>query len=117
MGWFFMLASLAAAALFFGVEPRIAFYISLAVLAVSFASFCLLYDEPLNRARFRIAQQMGAISGKGVHAEEFQRLQSMKVTPTTDDLQFRLTFMSGVNVASGIAAAILLIWGVIARFL
>jgi hypothetical protein len=116
MGWFFMIASLVAVGLFYGIEPRIGLYLSLVVLAVSFATFCLLYDEPLNRARRRMATQMGALSGKGIHAEEFQRLQSTKVKPGDADKVFRLTFMSGLNVASGIAAAGMLIWALLARF-
>ena len=117
MGWFFMIASLIAAGLFFGIEPRIGFYLSVAVLAVAFATFCMLYDEPTNRARHRIASQMASMSDKGVHADEFQRLQSMKATPNEGDKEFRLTLMSGLHVASGIAAAGLLIWAIIARFM
>lgn len=117
MGWFFMIASLIAAVLFYGIEPRIGFYLSLAVLAVAFATFCMLYDQPLNRARRRIAAQMATLSGKGIHADEFQRLQSMKATPTEADKAFRLNLMSGLHVASGLAATGLLIWAIIARLM
>ena len=117
MGWFYLLASLAATIAFYGAEPRVGFYLSLAVLAISFASFCLLYDAPLNRARFRITQHMATLSGRGIHADEFQRLQSMKITPNEYDKKFRLTFMSAVNVGSGIAATGLLIWALMARFI
>jgi len=115
MGWLYMIISGAAAGLSFGAEPKIVFYISLAVFAASFASFCVLYDEPLKRARGRIAERMGRLSGQGIHADEFQRLQSMAVTPTDEDKQFRLTFMTGVNVVSGILGLGMLVWAVLIR--
>ena len=117
MGWIYMILSGIAAGLSFGAEPRIAFYLSLAVFAASFASFCLLYDEPLKRARGRMVERMGRLSGQGVHAEEYQRLQSMAVTPTDEDKQFRLTLMSGINVASGIAGLGMLVWAALIRLL
>ena len=52
---------------------RAAFYVALVVFAVSFASFCLLYDEPVHRARQRIAGQLAQISAHGLHAEDHQR--------------------------------------------
>ena len=117
LGWLYMIVCGIAVGLSFGAEPRIAFYISLAVFAASFASFCLLYDEPLKRARGRIAERMGRLSGQGVHAEEYQRLQSMAITPTDEDKQFRLTLVSGINVASGIAGLGMLVWAVLIRLL
>jgi hypothetical protein len=113
--WLNMLACGLAAALFYGAEPRIAFFISAGLLAVSFASFCLLYDEPLRRAGHRIHQRMGQISGQGIHADEYQRLQSMKVTTTEADREFQLTFVSAVNVGSGVAGAAMLVWALIVR--
>lgn len=115
MGWLYMVMSGAAAGLFYGTGPRIAFFICLVVLGISFASFCLMYDEPLKRAGHRITERMGHISGHGIHADEYQRLKSMKVTATEDDKRFRLTLMSGVNVASGIAGAVMLGWGLMVR--
>jgi hypothetical protein len=59
---------------------------------------------------------LASISGKGIHADQFQRLQSMTATPTEGDKVFRLTLMSGLHIASGFAAAGLLIWALVARF-
>ena len=115
MRWLYMLASAVAAALFYGTAVRGALFLSLVVLSVSFASFCLLYDEPLKRAKRRTEVRLGEISGKGVHAEEYQRLQSMPAAPSDDDRRFRLTMMSGINIASGIAGAALLVWAIVAR--
>lgn len=111
-----MIINVAAAVALYGVQPPLLFGIALALLAVNFATFCLLYDEPLKRAQHRVDQQLLQISGKGVHAEEYQRLQSTKIKPTDADRKFRLTPMSSANLASGVAGALLLAWAVIARF-
>jgi hypothetical protein len=115
LGWLFMLACGAAVGLLFGVAPHIAFYIAFAVLAVNFATFCLMYDEPFKRARNRTEQQLLQISSKGVHAEEYQRLQSRKVVATAEDHRFQLTLTSGLNLISGIAGVGMMCWGAIAR--
>ena len=117
MGWLYMSASALAAALFFNQEPRIAFYIALAVLSASFATFCLIYDEPTKRAAQRVRQRLSEISGKGIHYEEFQRLQSHVAVVSTEDRKFRLTLWSALNVASGVAGAGLLVWALIARII
>lgn len=116
MGWLFMLLCAGATALFFNVEPRMAFYVAFLILAANFASFCLLYDVPINRARQRISQQMSQMSPTGMQANEYQRLQSMKVIATEDDKRFRWTIMSGVNIITGIAGGVMLVWAIIARF-
>lgn len=116
MGWIFMIVNIAAAVALYGVQPPLLFGIALALLAISFATFCLLYDEPLKRAQHRVDQQLLQISSKGAHAEEHQRLQSMKIKPNEGDRKFRITRMSAVNVASGVGGAILLAWGLLARF-
>jgi len=117
MGWLFMLFNALAMGLFFGIDPRIGFYLTFALLAVNFATFCLLYDVPLTRARQRVAQQLLQFSSRGIHAEDHQRLQSMKIVATADDRVFRLTFMSGLNLATGIAGCCMLAWALLARFL
>ena len=86
MGWLFMLVNALAMGLFFGINPQIGFYLAFALLAVNFATFCLLYDVPLGRARERIAHQLLQFPSQGLHAEQHQRLQSMKVVTTADDV-------------------------------
>ena len=117
MGWLYMLASAAAAVLFFNQQPTIAFFIALAVLSTSFATFCLLYDDPAKRAAHRVQQRLNQISGKGIHAEEYQRLQSQDAAVTSDDRKFRLSLLSALNVASGVAGAGLLAWALVLRFM
>ena len=117
MGWLFMMINIAAAVALYGIRPPLLFGIALALLAISFATFCLLYDEPLKRAQHRVDQQLLQISSKGAHAEQYQRLQSMKIKPNEGDRKFRLTPMSGLNMAAGVGGVLLLVWGVLARFL
>jgi hypothetical protein len=110
-----MLINMCAVVAWFGQKPGIMLGVSAALLAASFTAFCLMYDEPVNRARIRIAEQMTRISQHGVHADEYQRLQSMKVTPTAGDKKFHLTVLSGMGVASGLMGAVMLAWGLFAR--
>jgi hypothetical protein len=116
MRWMYMIMSGVAAYLFFGHGPMLAFYGSVLVLAVSFATFCLLYDEPIRRAAHRVNIRLGQITSKGIHADEYQRLQSSAAVATADDKRFRWTPMSITNVAAGLAGAMLLLWAVMIRF-
>ena len=111
-----MLINVCAVVVWFGQKPGVMLGVSGALLAASFTTFCLMYDEPVNRARIRIAEQMRGISQHGVHADEYQRLQSMKIIPKDGDKKFRLTAMSGISIASGLMGAIMLACGLLARF-
>lgn len=115
MGWLYMLVNVLAVVVCYGTNPGYAIGICLVLLAISFTTFCLMYDNPLKRAQGRVTQQLARLSSKGIHAEEHQRLQSVKVTPNDEDRMFRLTPMSGVNIASGIAGGLMLAWGLYAR--
>jgi hypothetical protein len=117
--WGQMIVCAAAVVLLFGAgpadAPRWAFFAALAVFALSFATFCLLYEEPMNRARQRVAGQLARTPAQGLHAEEHQRLQSMAIKPNEHEKAFQLTFLSAANLASGAAGLVLLVWGIIAR--
>ena len=115
LGWLFMLACGLALGLLFGVKPQIAFYFAFIAMALNFATFCLLYDKPFKRARYRTERQLLQISAHGMHAEEYQRLQSRKVVATAEDRRFRLTLLSGMNILTGVVGLGLMCWGVIAR--
>ena len=70
MGWMYMLVNIAAVITLFGMRPTFLFGVALVLLAVSFTTFCLLYDEPIKRAQRRIDQQLVQLSSKGMHAQE-----------------------------------------------
>jgi hypothetical protein len=116
MSWLFLIVNLVATTMLFGATPKVALFVALAVLALSFTSFCYIYDAPIRRASNRNAQRLGMISGYGLHADEYQRLQSMKIVASDEDKKFQLTFMSGLNIASGIAGGMLLLWACWIRF-
>lgn len=115
MGWIFMIANLAATILIYGAGPEYAFFLAFAMLAANFATFCLLYDDPIKRARNRIDQRLAQIPARGLHGEEHQRMQSMKVVATAEDKKFQLTFLSGLNIASGLGGAAMLLWAIALR--
>ncbi len=113
--WTSLGASAAAVALLFGVGPTWGMGLAFLILAVCFATFCLLYDEPVRRARSRIARQLSGISSTGVNAEEHHRIRSMAVKPTSDDRKMEMSPMMIVHLASGAAGAGLAVWGLVLR--
>lgn len=110
MSWLYLVLNVVTCAMLFGANPQFALFIALASLAANFTTFCYIYDAPMRRAYNRNAQRLGMISGHGLHADEYQRLQSMKIIASDHDKKFELTFMSGLNIASGIAGGVLLLW-------
>lgn len=115
MKWLFLLASGAAVPLMYGVGPRWGLWIAMFTFAVSFTTFCLLYDMPINRARFRAAAQLGQISSMGVMSEEYHRIQSMKIKPTAEDCKMVLNPMTLLGIASGVIGVGLTVWGIVLR--
>jgi hypothetical protein len=113
--WICLIASVAAVPLMYGVGPSWGLWLALIALAVCFTTFCLLYDEAPNRARRRVAAQLGQISSKGVMAEEYQRLQSMTIKTTAEDRKMVLSPMMLANIAAGVLALGLTIWGIALR--
>jgi hypothetical protein len=95
-----------------GVAPGLAMLAAFVVMFVNFASFCLLYDRPTERARLRVAQRL---EGMNPHTDTAQRLAAMQITPTTADRQLGLGPMTLLNLGTGIAAAAELIWGIVLR--
>jgi len=116
IGWISLVITILAVVLWWGGQPVAIFYASLIVMGVSFTTFCLAFDDPIKRARFRVIDRMSRLSSKGIDFEEHQRLQSMAVKTNEDDRRFRLTKMTGLNIAAGVAGLALVIWGLLARF-
>jgi hypothetical protein len=116
IGWISLVTTILAAILWWGGQPVGVFYASLIVMAASFTTFCLAYDDPMKRAGHRVNERMSRLSSKGVDFEEHQRLQSMTIKANDDDKRFRLTMMTGINLAAGTAGLGLVIWGLMSRF-
>ena len=116
MRWIFLLTGVASVAVLYGVGPQLALPAAFAVLFVNFATFCLQYDEPLNRARGRVAATLGRMSTGGAHTDEYQRLQSSAPVITAEDRKRRFGLMTITGIASGFVSLCLLAWGIALRF-
>lgn len=115
MMWLSLLASGASVPLMYGVGPGWAMWITMLVFGAAFTTFCLLYDQPVNRARHRIASQLAGVSSAGAMAEEHQRLRSMKVVPTEQDRRMQMTPMMLTLLISGAAGLAFCAWGIALR--
>jgi len=112
--WIWLAISVAALVSLWGVNPEYAFVGALAVLIINFATFCLLYDQPLVRARDRIAAYIQTLHP---NSELAQRLSTVKAKVTEEDRDLGSTPMTIANHISGVAAAIMLLWGLSIRLL
>ena len=112
MRWTFLGIAFCAFASLWGVGPGYALLIAFLVLFTNFATFCVLYDRPSDRARERVAAQLRTLHP---YADTAQRLATAPVTITAADRHLGIGPMTILNLATGIAATCLLIWGVVLR--
>lgn len=115
MRWIFLLAGIAAVAALYGAGPQLALPIAFAVLSVNFTTFCLQYDDPLKRARQRVAATLSTMTPGGIHAQEYQRLQSAAPNVTTEDRETRYGVITIAGIVSGVLSLGLLTWGIVLR--
>jgi hypothetical protein len=115
MRWVFLLAGIASMILFYGVGPQLAMPVAFVVLSINFTTFCLQYDDPINRARKRVNAALGQLTPGGIHAQEYQRLQSAAPVISSEDREIRYGPMTITSIISGIASIGLLIWGITLR--
>lgn len=117
MRWAFLIIALCAVVMLWGVGPTYALYAACLILFVNFATVCLQYDDPIKRARKRVAGQLSRLKPGGGHADLYQQLQSATPKPTADDRRVRYGPMTLLNIATGLAATGLLVWGILLRVL
>jgi hypothetical protein len=110
MRWAFLGAAVCAFAILLGVGPRYGVYAAFVVMSVNFATLCLQYDDPIKRARARLAAQLSRLNPSSDLA---QRLQTVVVKPTAEDSRVQFGLMTLLNFATGLAAIGLLIWGIV----
>lgn len=115
MMWTGLLASIAAVPLMWGVGPEWGLWAAFAALFTCFATFCLLYDEPVRKARSRVEARLAGMSSKGLMSEEFQRLQSTPPEPTATERKMTMGSMMLLHLAAGAAGAVFAIWGIMLR--
>jgi hypothetical protein len=110
MRWAFLGAAVCSFAILLGVGPRYGVYAAFLVMCVNFATLCLQYDDPIKRARSRIAAQLRGLSP---HSDVAQRLETAVVKPTEEDRRLQFGLMTLLNLVTGLAAIGLLIWGIV----
>jgi hypothetical protein len=113
--WTGLVASMAAVPLLWGIGPGWGVWASLLACFVCFATFCLLYDEPVRKARSRVAARLAGMSSRGSMSEEYQRLQSSRLNPTDAERKMTMSPMLIANLVSGAAGAGLALWGLALR--
>lgn len=110
--WILLGISFAALISVWGAVPGHYLLIAFLIFFANFASFCLLYERPMERARTRIASNLRLLNP---NSHEAHRLQTAKARPTEDDQKLGFGPMVIVNLATGIASIGILIWGIVLR--
>jgi hypothetical protein len=82
------------------------------VMFANFATFCLLYDKPQERARLRVAEHSRQQTPNSAMA---QRLEMAPLTLTAADRNLGFGRMTIANFVTGLAAVGLLGWGIFLR--
>jgi hypothetical protein len=78
----------------------------------NFATFCVLYDRPKDRARSRVTEQLRRMQP---NTDAAQRLATASITPTVADRQLGFGPMTILNLATGIAGIGFLAWAIMLR--
>jgi hypothetical protein len=117
MRWIFLIIAVCAVVALFGVGPEYAPYLAFFVLFANFATVCMQYDDPIRRARQRVAERLKLLKPRGGDFDLCQRLQSTEPKPTDDDRRVRYGLVTILNIATGLIATGLLVWGILLRVL
>lgn len=112
MRWTFLGIAACAFASLWGVGHGYALFAAFLVLFANFATFCVLYDRPKDRARLRVTDQLRRMQP---NTDAAQRLATASITPTVADRQLGFGPMTVLNLATGVAGSALLIWGIVLR--
>jgi hypothetical protein len=114
MRWAFLAAAVCAFVILLGAgQPKAGLYAAFVVMGVNFATLCLQYDDPIKRARARVAAQL---RGLNKNTDVAQRLETAKITPNAADRRRPFGLVSFLNFTTGLAGILLLGWGVTVRF-
>jgi high-affinity K+ transport system ATPase subunit B len=106
--WLFLAAGVAAFATMLVVGSQLAVVLAFSVLFANFATMCVQYNGPIDRARARMTASLRTLQP---HSDAHQRLQTARITPTIADRRHPLTTLTVLNLASGIACISMLAWG------
>jgi hypothetical protein len=110
--WIFFGIAIAAPASLWGTGQPYMLLAAFLVLFGNFATFCLLYDMPMNQARSRVKERLRTLQP---NSDLAQRLESAPIRLTSTDKRLALSPLTVSSLATGIAACVLLIWGLVSR--
>ena len=97
-----------------GVGLEHVLFAAFLVMFTNFATFCVLYDRPEDRARMRVTEQLRRLHP---NTDAAQRLATATIAPTAADRDLGFGPMTLLNLATGIAGAGFLVWGILLRLL
>jgi hypothetical protein len=112
MRWMLLVIAACAFVSLWGMVSVYPLFFAFLVLFANFATFCILYERPKNRARLRVAEQLRQLNP---NTDVAQRLAAAPITPTAEDRQLGISVVTIPSVATGIAAACLLVRGFVLR--
>ncbi len=97
---------------FLGLDHGYALLAAFIVMFTNFATFCVLYDRPKDRARSRVAGLLGRLQP---NSDIAQRMATAPIATTAADRHLGVGPLTVLNLATGIAASCLLLWGLLIR--
>lgn len=112
MRWTLLGIAACAFASLWGVGHGYVLFAAFLVLFANFATFCVLYDRPKDRARLRVTDQLRRMQP---NTDAAQRLATAVIAPTVADRHLGFGPMTILNLATGIAGIGLLAWGIMLR--
>ena len=114
MRWIFLALAACGFAVLWGVAPGYGLFAAFLVLFANFATFCVLYNRPMDRARQRVTEALRRLHR---HSEMAQRLATARIAPSVADRRLGLGPLPVLNLVTGIAGAGFLVWGLVLRFM
>jgi len=107
--WIFLAAGLVALGLMIGYGTEVAIFAAFVIVLGNFATFCLQYNGPMDRAQSRINALMAQAQ---VNSDEYQRLETAKAKPSAEDRSHPRNLTSILNAVTGVGCIVLLVWAV-----
>ena len=82
MKWIFLAAAIASCFLIYNQAHQYVLFAAFGIAFINFATFCMQYEDPANRARFRAEERLKQLKPGGVDADELSRLRARSSPPT-----------------------------------
>jgi hypothetical protein len=108
--WLFLVAGIAALAIMFAVGSQIAIILAFGIVFGNFATLCIQFNGPVDRARARMRSQLVGLQW---NSDAHQRMDTATIAVTPADRAHPMNTMTMLNIASGVACFAMLAWGII----